>query len=81
MLKDKVLPWVKKTMGNSILTLQQDGTTFHTAKTVQCRYKENFTVFLVKRVLALFLTRFKLDGLWSLIYGGAQSLCNFSYEY
>ena len=34
-LKDEVLPLVKKRMGNSGVTLQQDGATSHTAKTVQ----------------------------------------------
>ena len=48
MLKDKVLLWVKKTMENSGVTLQQDGATSHTAKTVQSWCKENFTVFWSK---------------------------------
>ena len=48
MLKDEVLPWVKKTMGNGGVTLQQDGATFHTAKMVKSWCKENFTVFWSK---------------------------------
>ena len=47
-LKDEVLPLVKKHMGNSGVTLQQDGATSHTAKTVQSWCKENFTVFWSK---------------------------------
>ena len=45
MLKDEVLMWVKKTMENSGVTLQQYGAISHTSKTVQSWCKENFTVF------------------------------------
>ena len=44
-LKDKVLLWVKKSMGNSGVTLQQDVTTSHTAKIVQSWCKENLRFF------------------------------------
>ena len=48
MLKDEMLPWVKKTIENSGMILQQDGTTSHIAKTVQSWCKENFMVFWSK---------------------------------
>ena len=47
-LKNEVLPLVKKRMENSGATLQQDGATSHTAKTVQSWCKEIFTVFWSK---------------------------------
>ena len=47
-LKDEVLLLVKKRMGNSGVTLQQDGATSHTAKIVQSWCKENFMVFWSK---------------------------------
>ena len=42
MLIEEVLLWVKKTMENSGVTLQQDGATSHTAKMVQSWCKKNF---------------------------------------
>ena len=35
MLKDKVVPWVRKVTGNEGITFQQDGATSHTARLVQ----------------------------------------------
>ena len=50
MLKDKVVPWVKKVTGNKGITLQQDGATSHTAKLVEDWCKDNFKSFWPKKL-------------------------------
>ena len=35
MIKNKVLPWIDETFGNTGVTFQQDGATSHTGKLVQ----------------------------------------------
>ena len=41
MLKNRVLPWINSLPGNQAVTLQQNGTTAHTAKMVQAWCKDN----------------------------------------
>ena len=48
MIKNKVLPWVDETFGNTGVTFQQDGATSHTAKLVQDFCKKNFKNFWSK---------------------------------
>ena len=48
MIKDKVLPWVDETFGNTGVTFQQDGATSHTAKLVQDFCEKNFKNFWAK---------------------------------
>ena len=45
MLKDKVVPWVKKVTGNKGIKLQQDGATSHRARLVQDWCEDNFKLF------------------------------------
>ena len=45
MIKNKVLPWVDETFGNTGVTFQQDGATSHTAKLVQDFCEKNFKNF------------------------------------
>ena len=42
MLKDKVLPWVDTLPGDDAVTLQQDGATAHTVKSVRAWCRKNF---------------------------------------
>ena len=48
LLRDQVVPWVQSTIGDSGLTLQQDGATSHSAKMVQSFCKEHFKGFWPK---------------------------------
>ena len=48
MIKNKVLPWVDETFGNTGVTFQQDGATSHTAKLVQDFCEKNLRTFGLK---------------------------------
>ena len=48
LLKDTVVPWEEKTFGDAGVTLQQDGATSHSAKTVQAFCKQHFKGFWSK---------------------------------
>ena len=48
MLRDKVIPWVDEVIGDSGVTLQQDGATSHTAKLVKSFCQDNFKGFWPK---------------------------------
>jgi len=50
MLKDSVIPWIERSLGDSGVTLQQDGATSHTAKLVQSFCKDNFKGFWSKEL-------------------------------
>ena len=50
MLKNKVVPWVKKVTGIKGITLQQDRATSHTARLVQDWCKDNFKSFWPKKL-------------------------------
>ena len=48
MIKNKFLPWVDETFGNTGVTFQQDGATSHTAKLVQDFSKKTSRTFGLK---------------------------------
>ena len=50
LLKDTVVPWKEKTFGDAGVTLQQDGATSHSAKTVQAFCKQHFKGFWSKEL-------------------------------
>ena len=50
MFNDKVFPWMNALILNIGLTLQQDGTTAHTAKTAQALSQRNLVAFWLKEM-------------------------------
>ena len=54
MLNDKFVPWMNALILNIGLTLQQDGTTAHTAKTIQSLFKMNLVDFWLKEMWLIF---------------------------
>ena len=50
LLKNKLVPWINATFGESEIILQQDGATFHTANCVQEWCKRNMTGFWPKEL-------------------------------
>ena len=66
MIKNKVLPWVDETFGNTGVTFKQDGATFHTAKLVQHFCEKNFKNFWAK-IYSLHLLPISTQ--WILEYG------------
>ena len=78
MLKDKVVPWVKKVTGNTGIKLQQDGATSHTARLVQDWCKDNFKLFRPKELWPPSSDSNPMDfGIWSIL---EQKSCAISYS-
>ena len=68
MLKDKVVPWLKKVTGNKEITLQQNGATSHTARLVQNWCKDNFKSFWPKELWPSSSDLNTIDfGIWSIL--------------
>ena len=66
MMKNKVLPWVNETFGNTGVTFQQDGATSYTAKLVQDFCEKNFKNFWAKDLWPHLLP---ISTQWILEYG------------
>ena len=68
-LKDLVIHWAERNLGDSGVTLQQDGATSHTAKLVQSFCKDNFKGFWSKDLWPPSLPDLNpMDfGVWSLL--------------
>ena len=50
LLKNKLVPWINATLGESVIILQQDGATSHTANRIQEWCKRNMTWFWPKEL-------------------------------
>ena len=79
MLKDKVVPWVRKVTGNEGITFQQDGATSHTARLVQDWCKDNFRSFWSKELWPPSSPDLNpMDfGIWSIL---EQKVCTISHS-
>ena len=79
MMKNKVLPWVDETFGNTGVTFQQDGATSYTAKLVQDFCEKNFKNFWAKDLWPSSSPDLNpMDfGIWSIL---EQNACAKSYK-
>ena len=73
MIKNKVLLWVNETFGNTGVTFQQDGATFHTATLVQDFCEKNFKNFWA-RFMAPIFSQSQLNEFWNMVDIEAECL-------
>ena len=70
LLRNKLIPWINATFGESGVILQQDGVTSHTANRVQEWCKRNMTGFLVEGIMASLISRTEPHEFCDLEYSG-----------